>query len=300
MGFISFTFLAFWAVFALLYFAVPQRLQKYLLLAGNLVFYMWTNIANGAILLLGITVGYFCAKAIEKRTHAALYLTLGQIASLGVLVVFKYTDFLFGCVGLPAVGLAELQPIGISFYTFAMSAYLFDVYRGKIEAERDYVTFAAFVSFFPAILSGPIGQARSFLPQLREKHRLDAYNAKAGILRFAVGCFKKMVLADGVGLFINAVYAQPAAFGSGMWIITAAAYSFQIYWDFSAYSDMAIGVGRFLGFRMTENFDMPYFSTSVKEFWKKWHISLTSWFREYLYFPLGGSRVSKARCCCNE
>lgn len=299
MSFLSVYFLAFWAVFALLYFAAPRRLQTYLLLAGNLVFYMWTNPANGALLMFGITVGYFCARAMEKRRHAKCFLVLGQLASLGVLVVFKYADFLFGCVGLPAVGLAELQPIGISFYTFAMSAYLFDVYRGKLDAERDYVTFAAFVSFFPAILSGPICQARSLLPQLRQAHRPNAENAKAGILRFVLGWFKKMVLADGVGLLINAVYVKPDAFGGGMWLLAVAAYSFQIYWDFSAYSDMAIGIGRFLGFRMTENFDLPYFSTSVKEFWKKWHISLTSWFREYLYFPLGGSRVSKARCCCN-
>lgn len=299
MAFTSFTFLAFWLLFAAVYLFAPQRVQKYLLLAGNLVFYLWTGLFNGVILAVGITVGYFCARGIERGKRARLLLALGQVAALGTLFVFKYTDFLFGTLGLPLTGLAEWQPIGISFYTFAMSGYLFDVYRGKVAAERNYVRFAAFVSFFPAILSGPIGQARSFLPQLRERQTWDTERVKRGLLRFVLGCFKKLVLADGIGLLVDAAYDAPWSLGSGVWLAVVLAYSFRIYWDFSAYSDMAIGVGTLLGFRMTENFDRPYFSASVKEFWKKWHISLTSWFREYLYFPLGGSRVAKMRCMCN-
>ncbi len=191
------------------------------------------------------------------------------------------------------------MPVGLSFYTFSVSGYLFDVFRKKIGAEHNFVSFAAFVSFFPAILSGPIGWARNFLPQLKRSHRWDWIAAKAGALRFLSGCVKKLVLADSIAILINAAYADPTAADSGTWLIVAIAYSMQIYWDFAAYSDMAIGIGQILGFTLMENFQYPYFSRTVKSFWKKWHISLTSWFREYLYFPLGGSRAGQVRCYIN-
>ena len=192
-----------------------------------------------------------------------------------------------------------MLPIGISFYSFSLAGYLFDVYRGKYPAQRNFLRFAVYASFFPSILCGPINRARELLPQLEAPRLFRPEAVKAGLWRFLLGACKKLVVASLLAQYIDPIYAAPADFGSGAWILAAVAYSLYIYLDFSSYSDLAIGSAQVLGVRLMENFQAPYLSRSVKSFWKKWHISLTSWFREYLYIPLGGSRKGKGRTWVN-
>ncbi len=222
----------------------------------------------------------------------------------GILLAYKYLDF-FGNLLLGLLGREQsfaaglLLPVGISFYTFSAAGYLFDVLRGKCEAEKNVLTYAVFFSFFPSILSGPINRAGKLLPQIKAPGRFSYEAWKHGLLRLAVGAVKKVVLADTIGIFVNAVYDDLSGCSAVVVLLAVLAYSFQIYFDFSGYSDMAIGAAEMLGFRLEENFHFPYLARDVKEFWKRWHISLTSWFREYLYFPLGGSRKGVARTYLN-
>jgi len=304
MNFLTSTYLLFFALAVLGTYLLPGRYQNHFLLAANYIFYLWANPTLGLLLAAGTLVGYGCARAMERERRRRLWLTLGVLWLFGALFVFKYLDFFCQSV-LDLTGLGGsfhsglVLPIGISFYSFSLAGYLFDVYRRKLPAQRDLLAFAVFASLFPSILCGPINRAREILPQLQEKRVLDAAGVKGGVLRFLWGAAKKLVTASLLSDLIDPVWAQPAAFGSGSWIIAAAAYSLYIYLDFSAYSDMAIGSAQVLGLRLMENFTAPYLSRSVKSFWKKWHISLTSWFREYLYFPLGGSRKGKARARVN-
>lgn len=306
MSYTSVGFPAFIVIFALLYFLLPGKYQRYTLLAGNYVFYMWWKPAFGILIFGGTLISYLAALAFEKELlgRKKLWITLGVCYNVGVLFIFKYLDF-FCTAFTRALGLRYgheltlLLPVGISFFTFSAAGYLFDVYRGKLAAEKSFINFSAFVSFFPTIMAGPIGYARNFLPQLNTPKQFDRARAKRGILRFAWGAVKKMVVADTIAVIVNTVYADAVNFSNGLILLAAAAYSMQIYFDFSAYSDMAIGTADFLGFSVMENFDAPYLVTSVKSFWKKWHISLTSWLREYIYFPLGGSRCGKWRTYFN-
>ena len=306
MSYTSLSFPVFIAVFALFYFLLPGKYQKYMLLAGNYVFYMWWKPAFGVLIFGGTLISYFAALAFEKELlgRKKLWITLGVCYNIGVLFVFKYLDF-FCTAFTRAMGLRYgheltfLLPVGISFFTFSAAGYLFDVYRGKLAAENSFINFSVFVSFFPTIMAGPIGYARNFLPQLKTPKQFDKARAKRGILRFSWGMVKKMVVADTLAIIVNTVYADAINFSNGLILLAAVAYSMQIYFDFSAYSDMAIGTADFLGFSVMENFDAPYLVTSVKSFWKKWHISLTSWLREYIYFPLGGSRCGKWRTYFN-
>ncbi len=306
MTFNSLSFVLFFSIFLTLYYLLPKKLQNPLLLLGNYVFYSFGGVTAVLLLLAGTVITYGCGRAIEASFCRVrrLWLVIGEVYMLGLLFALKYLGFfssllsaLTGAQPLDLTGV--LLPIGISFYTFSVSAYLFDVYRGKLAAERNILSYAIFVSFFPAILSGPVGKAREFLPQLQSSRRFQLLPLKEGLLRFVIGCVKKMALADRLGILVNTAYADTSAISGSLWILVAIAYSFQIYLDFSAYSDMALGVAKMLGFQLTENFRYPYNSRTVKEFWKKWHISLTSWFREYLYFPLGGSHVPTWRCYMN-
>lgn len=296
----SVSFLCFLAVTAAVYFSLPRRWGKLVITAADLLFYYLLQ-PSAVPLLIGMTViAYFCAIAVEIGFHGRrrLWLVLGQCTVLGCLFAFKYLGFF--CSLVPGLRAPELiLPVGISFYSFTVSAYLFDVYRGKLAAEHDPLAFAAFVSFFPSLLSGPINRADCLLPQLRERADFDSGALKRGLLRFALGAVKKLVLADTLAIFVNAVYADISACSRMTLLLCIAAYSLQIYFDFSGYTDMALGAAELLGIRLPENFRAPYLTRSVKSFWKSWHISLTSWFRDYLYIPLGGSRVSKLRTCLN-
>lgn len=298
----SVRFLLFLAAVCLLYFAAPQRFRGLVLLIANYIFYALWQPAFGLLLLLGTAISYGCALATDKELlgRRRLWTALGVCYLIGVLFVYKYLDFF--CVSILSLTGFEsglVLPIGISFYTFSAAGYLFDVYRKKCAAERNFVCLAAALSFFPSILSGPINRMRELLPQLKAPQGFSYERMKHGLFRFAVGAVKKLVLADTLAVFVNTAYGDIASFSGGNLLIAAVFYSLQIYFDFAGYSDMAIGAAEILGFKLGENFNAPYLTRSVKEFWKNWHISLTSWFREYLYFPMGGSRKGKCRTYLN-
>ncbi|MBR3556544.1 MAG: MBOAT family protein [Oscillospiraceae bacterium] len=303
MSFPSLGFAAFFLLVALGWHLLPGKLKKPWLLLGCLAFYargcgLWLLLPAGETLAV-----WLLALAAEKGLwgRKRLWTALGLCVTLGVLVVFKYTRFFFrflfvsSSISLPA----WVLPLGISFFSFTLAGYLFDVQKGKYPAEKNLLDFAVFACFFPTLLSGPIERGNTLLPQIRDLPASDGESRRRGLLRFTWGLAKKLVAADTIGLYVDAAYADPSAVSGGAMLIAVILYSFQIYLDFAAYTDMAAGCAGMLGFCLTENFSAPYLTLSVKDFWKKWHISLTSWFREYLYFPLGGSRRGKERTILN-
>ena len=303
MSFPTLGFAAFFLLLALGWHLLPGKLKKPWLLLGCMAFYalgggLWLLFLAGETLAV-----WLLARAAETgfRGRKRLWTALGLCVTLGGLVLFKYTRFfLRDLLGLSAGFLpAWALPLGISFFSFTLAGYLFDVQAGKYPAEKNLLNFAVFVCFFPTLLSGPIERGNTLLPQIRQLPTSDGDSRRRGLLRFCWGLCKKLVAADTVGLFVDAAYADPSAVSGGAMLLAVLLYSFQIYLDFSAYTDMASGCAGMLGFRLTENFRAPYLSQSVKDFWKKWHISLTSWLREYLYFPLGGSRKGRTRTILN-
>ena len=296
MSFTSLIFVVFFAAAAGGFYALPQKAKKPWLLACCYAFYMFARPAFALLLAGGTLVGFLCGLACERSLlgKRRLWIGLGVGYTLGVLFLFKYLDFfcasLLPVLGMDYKGFSLALPVGISFFSFALCGYLFDVQKGKLKAEGNLLDFALFVAFFPTLLAGPIGQARTFLPQLKKPVVFQPERLRRGFLRFLWGAFKKLVAADTLGLIVDKAFAGPEGYSGGALLLAVICYSLQIYFDFSAYSHMAVGCADVLGFSVTENFRAPYLSTSVKDFWKKWHISLTSWFREYLYFPLGGSR----------
>lgn len=304
MNFLSLAFLVFFPVTLLLYYLLPKKAQNALLLAANCTFYLWAGPAAGVYLLAAVLVCWLCSLAMERGERRQLWLSVGVVSLLGALFLLKYLDPAARAL-LALLGRADpspferFLPLGVSFYSFSLAGYLFDVYRGKCGAERSFPRFAAYAAFFPSILSGPINRARELLPQLERPRRFDLEGFKAGLWRFLCGAAKKLVLANILAELIDPAYAAPWDYSGGAWLLEACAYSLYIYADFSAYSDLALGAARMLGLALPENFRAPYLSRSVKGFWKKWHISLTSWFREYLYFPLGGSRKGAPRTYLN-
>lgn len=306
MIFTSSSFLLFFALTLLLYYLFPAKGQRLILLTANYVFYMWMRPSYALLLLVGTAISYLAGRATQARflgLHKA-WTAAGILFMLGQLFVFKYADFflsgisrLCGWDNAPALGLA--LPIGISFYSFAAAGYLFDVYREKLEAERSFLDLALFLSFFPSILSGPIPLARELLPQFKYRHSPDFSQMRRGLLRFIWGASKKLVTADSLLVIVDTAYGAPESFTGGQWLVAAIAYSIYIYLDFSSYTDMAAGAAWMLGFQLPENFNAPYCARTVQSFWRRWHISLTSWFREYLFFPLGGSRVAAWRVYLN-
>lgn len=308
MSFTTFLFLGFFTLILLGWYLLPGRGQRIWLLAANYLFYMWSMPALGLLLLGETGLSYGAARWMggpgdgpQGRRRAIL--TVACLLQFGLLFACKYLQMTLDLLGMILPGAAGLHvelllPAGISFFTFAMTGYLFDVWRGKTPAERNFLDYAVFVSFFPCILAGPIGQARSFLPQLKTRRPFAAEQLKGGLLRFAWGMLQKLVLADNIGTMVNAAYAGQITTPL-TWIAVLLLYSLQIYYDFAGYSNMAVGLAQAMGLKVPENFDAPYFTTSVTGFWKKWHMSLTGWFREYLYFPLGGSRKGPPRTCLN-
>ncbi len=293
MSFLSFSFAAFFLVLVILY-RLAARLgerasytQKILLLAASLVFYAFADLRFLPFLLYAIAVSYLGGIFCKNRIAFAAFI----LAGLAPLLTIKY---------IPQIaGVHWIFPLGISFFTFQSVGYIADVHKKKIEAERNPLDVALFVAFFPTISSGPIQRAGNLLPQLKTFHRFDYDGATDGLKLFAWGMFKKLVVADRLALYVNYVYKNPAdQYGLALLLATVL-YSFQIYCDFSGYSDMAIGTARYLGFDIGKNFDHPYLSQSVGEFWRRWHISLSSWLRDYVYIPLGGSRVALPRIYLN-
>ncbi|MBO4825922.1 MAG: MBOAT family protein [Prevotella sp.] len=259
------------------------------------------------LLVLATVVFYWIGMALSpSRTlpHREGLLVLGVVLGVGMLLYFKYLNFfveqfaaLFALMGLKTnfSSFNILVPIGISFFTFKLIAYIVEVYKGNMKAEKNFVSFAAYVAFFPTIMSGPIDSPKMFIPQMRKARKWNNTSVTEGMIRVLWGMFLKMCIADKVSPYTDAVFAN-YGHHSGLTIAVAAVlYTFQIYTDFSGYSEMAIGTAQIMGFRVTENFIRPYFSTNVGEFWRRWHASLMNWFRDYIYFPLGGSRCSKAK-----
>lgn len=305
MAFTSFHFLVFFPVVLALYFALPHRYRWLLLLSASCYFYMaWK--AEFIVLLLGATgVSYVGALMIESEERPArrrAILAGCMLLLIGVLFVFKYFNFfnesartLLDAMGIsygvPAVDL--LLPLGISFFTFQKIAYLVDVYQRKFPAERHLGIFSVFTTFFPQLVAGPIERAANLLPQFRKEATFDYARICDGLRLMAWGFFKKVVVADRLAPFVNAVYSSPREHDGATLMAATVMFAFQVYCDFSAYSDIAIGAARTMGIKLSDNFRQPYFSTSIGEFWKRWHISLSSWLTDYVYTPLTRSSAIK-------
>ncbi|MCI9064557.1 MAG: MBOAT family protein [Lachnospiraceae bacterium] len=311
MLFNSMTFAVFLTAVFILYHIVPARLRWIFLLAASYVFYMNLHVAYGLLLLFTTALTYFLALGLEKapdRAGKKRCLLGGVLPLVGILLVFK--------LGAPVIdrlnALAEagrlsmhpltvkiLLPAGVSFYFFQSMGYLIDVYRGKSKAERHFGYYALFVSFFPQLLAGPIGRADSLLPQLKKERSFDYENVTYGLKLMAWGYFKKLVIADVFATVVDKVYNNPYSYVGLVFIITTVMFAIEIYCDFSGYSDIAIGCARLFGVELASNFRNPYLSFSIREFWSRWHISLSTWFRDYVYIPLGGSRAGRFRHCLN-
>lgn len=301
MVFSSQTFLFFFLPLAGLCVLIRSKpVQNAMLLIASLIFYAWGEPKMVVLMVLVTLVAYGSGFAIvhfEARPRAKKAALIAAIVViLGNLVVFKYLNFLcrtFSFLGLTDPGIA--LPIGISFYTFQILSYVIDLYRGKIALQRNFFYLLMYVSFFPQLIAGPIVRYETVEQEIRER-QVTMDDLAQGFRRFVVGLAKKLLLANQVAQVATIVYSgNPANYGSLMYWLAAIAYTLQIYFDFSGYSDMAIGLGRIMGFRFAENFRYPFVSGSLTEFWRRWHISLGSWFRDYVYIPLGGSRVGKAR-----
>ncbi|CAN5908465.1 hypothetical protein BH23GEM7_BH23GEM7_20090 [soil metagenome] len=303
MLFNSLQFLFFFPVVVALYFATPHRFRWTLLLAASYYFYACWKPEYLLLIIASTLVDYGAAlgmgaAATQARRKAFLALSLGS--NLGLLFAFKYFNFfnesaraLFDqfnlFYGVPAFDV--LLPVGISFYTFQTLSYTIDVYRGQREPERHLGIFALYVSFFPQLVAGPIERSTRLLPQFFEKHEFSADRVSSGLRLILWGFFKKIVIADRLAIYVNEVYGNPAGFDGPTLLLATYFFAFQIYCDFSAYSDIAIGAARVMGFELMQNFRRPYFARSIHEFWQRWHISLSTWFRDYVYIPLGGNRV---------
>jgi alginate O-acetyltransferase complex protein AlgI len=298
MVFSSLTFLfLFLPAVLLVYYVVPRQGKNAVLFLFSLIFYAWGEPVYVVLMIFSTILDYCCGRLVEKHrgtTRQKLGLIISICGNLGLLFVFKYSDFLIGTVNSvfgTAIPLPELPlPIGISFYTFQTMSYTIDVYRGDAKLQRSILSFGAYVSLFPQLIAGPIVRYQDIADQLDHRyHSFDSFGE--GAKRFVTGLGKKVLLANNIGLLWSTISetesAQLTTLGAWLGIL---AFAFQIYFDFSGYSDMAIGLGRMFGFRFLENFNYPYVSRSVTEFWRRWHMSLGTWFRDYVYIPLGGNR----------
>ena len=283
-----------------------QRARNLLLLGASLLFYAWGEPVYVFLMLFSICANYLLGRGIDARRGGArkTLLILAVVLNLGLLFIFKYLDFtienLNALLGLQIPPVELSLPIGISFFTFQALSYCIDVYRGTAEVQRNILDLGLYISFFPQLIAGPIVRYNSVAEQIRRRN-VDAEGFQQGVMRFILGFAKKILLANNLSVAAERAFALAGAgeLSAAMAWLGSLSYSLQIYFDFSGYSDMAIGLGRMFGFRFEENFNYPYISRSVSEFWKRWHISLGRWFRDYIYFPLGGSRVGKGKLLRN-
>ena len=284
------------------YFLTPRKGKNAVLLLASLIFYGWGELRLLPLMVFTILLCYVCGLGIERSwKRKKRWLLASIVISVGLLGVFKYADFFIGSLntvtGLKIPLLHLALPVGISFYTFQCLSYTIDVYRGSVPAQKNLINFGAYVALFPQLIAGPIVRYADIAREL--EHREHSWeNAAVGLRRFLVGLGKKVILADNFALLIR-LFRQSGEKSVLFYWMYAVAFTLNIYFDFSGYSDMAIGLGRVLGFHFVENFNYPYLSGSVTEFWRRWHISLGSWFRDYVYIPMGGSRVSRWRWVLN-
>lgn len=307
MLFNSFEFLVFFPIVVAIYFAIPNRFRWILLLLASYYFYMCWNYKYIVLIMISTVVDYVSGILLyrtEKKGIRKMLLLGSLITNLGLLFFFKYFNFfgetinhLFEKVNIfydvPAYNF--LLPVGISFYTFQTLSYTIDIYRRKQEPEYHFGRFALFVSFFPQLVAGPIERSVNLLPQFRREVEFNYERIKNGILLMGWGFFKKIVIADRLAEYVNLVYNNPTEFEGVQNIVATFFFSFQIYCDFSGYSDIAIGAAMVLGYKLMTNFRRPYFAMNIREFWQRWHISLSTWFRDYVYISMGGNRVVKWR-----
>ena len=308
--FLPIVFLLYWFVFDRFISKSEHqlRLQNAFVVVASYVFYGWWDWRF--LLLIAFTSfcswgsGLLIGKA-ESNKKAKTWMWLNIILNLGILATFKYYDFFvteFGQlfhISTDGLLLKVILPVGISFYTFQALSYSIDVYRGKIEPTTDIIAFFAFISFFPQLVAGPIERATNLLPQFLKKREFDYDTAVDGMRQILWGLFKKIVVADNCAVYVDQVFSNYTNESGSTLLLAAIFFTFQIYGDFSGYSDIAIGTAKLFGIKLMRNFNVPYFSRDIAEFWRRWHISLTTWFRDYVYIPLGGSRVSKAKVIRN-
>ncbi|MFN8278603.1 MAG: MBOAT family O-acyltransferase [Chitinophagales bacterium] len=305
MLFNSLEFLIFFPVVTLLYFLLPHRWRWLHLLIASCIFYMFFIPVYILILIFTIIIDYIAGILIEdaQGSRRKLYLMMSLVANIGVLAVFKYYNFFIGNVnemlhhiGMQAHNIPLLNiilPIGLSFHTFQAMSYTIEVYRGHQPAERHFGIYSLYVMFYPQLVAGPIERPQNLLWQFREEHHFDYRQVVSGLRLMAWGMFKKVVIADRLCILVNGVYNDPQHYHGVAVILAMIFFSIQIYCDFSGYSDIAIGSARVMGFHLMRNFNRPYFSKTIAEFWKRWHISLSTWFKDYLYISLGGNRVAR-------
>lgn len=311
MLFNSFEFLIFFPIVVFLYFLLSNKFKVIFLLLASCVFYMSYKVEYLLILLFLITVDYISAFFIakERGRKRKIYLLLSIISNLSILFYFKYFNFVFDNISSLLTSfhihhdfptLSILLPLGLSFHTFQAMSYTIEVYKKKQTPERNFFHYALYVMFFPQLVAGPIERPQHLLHQFYEKHYFDYQRVTDGLKLMAWGFFKKLVIADRLASFVDVIYNNNPVAQSGIsFILATILFSYQIYCDFSGYSDIAVGTAKVLGFNLVQNFNSPYFSRSPIEFWKRWHISLSSWLKDYIYIPLGGNRVSPIRSMAN-
>ena len=312
MLFNSFEFLIFFPLVTILFFGLPHRYRWFLLLAASCVFYMYFIPVYILILFGTIVIDYFAGLYLEDTLdpkRKKLYLAASIVANVGVLAVFKYYNFFLDNINdswglltghptaLRYLGIA--LPIGLSFHTFQAMSYTFEVYYGRQKAERHFGIYALYVMFYPQLVAGPIERPQNILHQFHEKKVFNYDNLREGLSLMLWGMFKKVVIADNLAGMVNMAYNNPEEANATALLLSSYFFAIQIYCDFSGYSDIAIGAARVMGYNLMENFRTPYVSQSIREFWSRWHISLSTWFRDYLYIPLGGNRVHKSRWMFN-
>ena len=305
MLFNSIDFAIFLPIVFMLYWFFTQKnlkLQNLLIVVSSYVFYGWWDWRFLSLIIFSTLLDYFVGVSLSRElnlTKRKIYLWISIIVNLGFLGFFKYFDFFienftqaftFFGYSISASRLDIILPVGISFYTFQTLSYSIDVYKKKLEPTKDIIAFSAFVCFFPQLVAGPIERATNLLPQFYKKREFEYEKAVDGMRQILWGLFKKMVIADNCALIVNTVFENSEDYSGSSLLIGAVLFSFQIYCDFSGYSDIAIGTSRLFGFNLMQNFAFPYFSRDIAEFWRRWHISLSTWFRDYLYIPLGGSQ----------
>lgn len=306
MLFNSLIYLSFFIIVFILYYLVSDKYRYIVLLIASYIFYGYANINYIAILLGITTISYFSGYIIAKTDNVKtkkVTITISIIISIGILIYFKYLSFIVESLNMILKQNIQINnilvPLGISFFTLQAITYPIDLYRKQQLPERNFLKFALFVAFFPQLLSGPIGKSKEMLPQYSEKHKFNGKEVYTGLIIVLYGYFQKLVIADLLALGVNNVYNNLYEYQGIPLLLIVFLYSFQIYFDFASYSNIARGSAKMLGYNLTNNFNSPYLADSIKTFWGRWHISLSTWFKEYLYFPLGGNRKGKVRTYIN-
>jgi alginate O-acetyltransferase complex protein AlgI len=309
MLFNSISFAIFYIVVTLSFFVLPHRYRWFLLLAASIYFYMAFIPAYIVILALTIVIDYYAGIAIDKNVGARrkALLVASIVVNVAILCLFKYYNFFASNLNFTITGtnqgplpfLKWILPIGLSFHTFQALSYIIEVYRGNQKPERNFGIYSLYIMFYPQLVAGPIERPQNMLPQMHKKHVINYENFEKGLGLMLWGFFKKIVVADRLSIYVSSVYDSPSIHNGTTIVLASLFFAIQIYCDFSGYTDIAIGCAKTMGFDLVLNFRRPYFARSIREFWNRWHMSLSTWFRDYLYIPLGGNRVSKLRQSLN-